>query len=227
MIKPVHIFDVDLTVVRKTSAQYFIFLALKEKVIKFSHVSRLPFDWIKYKLAKPDMNFIENTVKKLTNINKEDLERVSQICFEKKIKPNVYKGAAQIITEAKKKGETVIFATSSFDFIIKPLEIFFNIEGSIASELEYINGKTSGNLVGYSFFGEKKKIAAQQWMEKNNINPKDVSFYSDSYTDIPLLEYCGYPVAVNPDRILQKRAKQYNWKILKFKKTLGSNYIEI
>ncbi|MCL2809395.1 MAG: HAD-IB family hydrolase, partial [Treponema sp.] len=181
----------------------------------------LPFDWIKYKLAKPDMDFIENTVKKLAGIKKEDLERVSELCFQKKIKPNIYIYAFKKIVDAVNRGEKVIFATSSFDFIIKPLEKYMGIEGSIACELEYKNGITTGNLVGYSFFGMKKKIAARQWMEKNNIDPKDVSFYSDSYTDIPLLEYCGNPVAVNPDRILLKKAKQYGWKILRFKEVFG------
>ena len=215
--KPAHIFDVDYTVVRKTSAQYFLAIALKEKIIKFSQISRLPIDLIKYKLARPDMNFIENAVKRLSGIKKSDIDRISEICFEKRIKPNIYKGAAELIMQARKKSERVIFASSSFDFILKPLERYFGIEGSLASKMEYKDGVTTGSLDGYSFFGTKKKAAAKEWMENNGIKPEDVSFYSDSYTDIPLLEYCGNPVAVNPDRILLKKAKQLGWKILRFK----------
>jgi HAD superfamily hydrolase (TIGR01490 family) len=217
----VHIFDVDHTVVRKTSAEYFVQMALKEKIILFSQVSRLPIDWIKYKLALPDSDFIENTIKKLAGIKKTDLERISQECFEKRIKPNIYTGMQKIINEALENKEKVIFATSSFDFIIKPLEQFFGIEGSLACQLEYSDGITTGNLVGYSFFGQKKKTAAQIWMESNNIDPQNVSFYSDSYTDLPLLEYCGNPVAVNPDGILARKAKKRGWKVLRFKDVLG------
>jgi HAD superfamily hydrolase (TIGR01490 family) len=217
----VHIFDVDHTIVRKTSTEYFVQMALKEKIIKFSQISRLPFDWIKYKLASPDNDFIENTVKKLAGIKRADLEKVSQECFKKRIKPNIYTGMQKIINEALEKKEKVIFATSSFDFIIKPLEEFFGIEGSLACQLEYSDGITTGNLVGYSFFGPKKKTAAQIWMEGNNIDPKGVSFYSDSYSDLPLLEYCGNPVAVNPDGILARKAKKQGWKIQRFKDVLG------
>jgi HAD superfamily hydrolase (TIGR01490 family) len=217
----VHIFDVDHTVVRKTSTEYFVQMALKEKIIQFSQISRLPFDWIKYKLALPDNDFIENTVKKLAGIKRADLEQVSQECFKKRIKPNIYTGMQKIINDALEKKEKVIFATSSFDFIIKPLEQFFGIEGSLACQLEYSDGITTGNLVGYSFFGPKKKTAAQAWMENNNIDPKGVSFYSDSYSDLPLLEYCGNPVAVNPDNILARKAKKHGWKILRFKDVLG------
>jgi HAD superfamily hydrolase (TIGR01490 family) len=217
----VHIFDVDHTVVRKTSTEYFVQMALKEKIIQFSQISRLPFDWIKYKLALPDNDFIENTVKKLVGIKKADLEQVSQECFKKRIKPNIYTGMQKIINDALEKKEKVIFATSSFDFIIKPLEQFFGIEGSLACQLEYSDGITTGNLVGYSFFGPKKKTAAQAWMENNNIDSQNVSFYSDSYSDLPLLEYCGNPVAVNPDGILARKAKKRGWRILRFKDVLG------
>ena len=221
--KPVHLFDVDYTVVRKTSAQCFLAEALKEKYITFSQIRGLPVDLIKYKLARPDMDFIEKTVKRLPGIKESDILHVSEICFEKRIKPNIYKGAADLITEAQKKGEKVIFASSSFDFILKPLERYFGIEGSLASRMEYKDGVTTGNLYGYSFFGAKKKTAAQEWMANNGISPKDVIFYSDSYTDIPLLEYCGNPVAVNPDRILAKKAGKLGWKILRFYDVIDAN----
>jgi HAD superfamily hydrolase (TIGR01490 family) len=216
----VHIFDVDHTVVRKTSTEYFTQMALKENIIQVSQISHLLFDWVKYKLALPDNDFIEKTAKKLAGIQKSDLERVSAACFEKRIKPNIFLGAKYIIEDLLKNGEKVIFATSSFDFIIKPLEQYFGIEGSLACQFEYSEGKTTGNLVGYSFFGPKKKTAAQAWLEKNAIDPQNVSFYSDSYTDLPLLEYCGTPVAVNPDSILKRKAKKHGWKILYFKDVL-------
>jgi len=217
----VHLFDVDKTIVRKTTAEYFIKLALKKKVIKFSQVSHLFVDLIKYKLSSPDNDFIENTVKRLSGINRSELEEISGTCFNEYIKKNIYKGAYNLIHEAIKRNERVIFATSSFDFIISPLEKYFNITGSLATKMEYADGKTTGNLESFSFFGLKKKIAAQEWMEKNKIKAKDVYFYSDSYTDIPLLEYCGNPVAVNPDRVLFKEAKKRSWEILKLKEVLG------
>ena len=213
----IHMFDIDHTVIRKTSAEYFIRIALIEKIIRFSQVSHLLIDLIKYKLACPDLDFIENTVKKLAGINKSDLDRISKICFEKRIKKNIYIGAEKLIKEAQKSGERVIFATSSLDFIIEPMEKYFGVEKSIVCEMEYSNGVTTGSLIGYSSFGPKKKTAAIAWMEKNSIKAEDVCFYSDSYTDLPLLEYCGYPVAVNPDGILAKTAKKKGWKIYKFK----------
>ena len=216
----IHVFDVDLTVIKKTSAELFISMALKKKLIRFSQVCSLPFEWVKYKLTILDFDFIENTVKKLSGIKRSEMEEIAQLVFEKSIKYNIYAGASEIIKDAQTKGEKVIFATSSFDFIIKPLENYFGITGSLASKMEYADGLTTGNLDGFSLFGKKKKTGAMEWMEKNSIDPADVCFYSDSYTDIPFLEYCGNPIAVNPDSKLARKAKKSGWKILRFKELL-------
>jgi len=210
-----HIFDVDNTVIKRTSAWYFLQDALNEKIVEFSQVSRLVIDLIKYKLARPDNDFIDNVVKNLAGIKKTELERISKICFEKRIKANIYSEIKEIIKNALQKGDRVIFATSSFDFIVCPLEKFLGIEGSLATKMEYKDGLTTGLLSGESLFGIKKKEAAKIWLEQNSIDPKDACFYSDSYIDIPLLEYCGTAIAVNPDRLLKKEARKRGWKIIK------------
>jgi HAD superfamily hydrolase (TIGR01490 family) len=217
----IHIFDIDDTIIKKTSMWYFLLEAFKERLVKFSQVRRLPFDWLKYKLGSPDMDFIEKTVNKLDGIDKTALERAAAACFEKRMKKVIYSEAARLIREAHEKKERVIFATSSIDVVIQPLERFFGIEKALATELEFKDGETTGRVVGNSYFGKKKKDAALAWLEKNGLNVNEASFYSDSYTDIPLLEVCAVPVAVNPDRILRREAKKRGWRILRFRHCLG------
>ena len=217
----IHIFDVDNTVIKSTSAWYFLREALSGGIVRFSQIRRLPLEWLMYKFGRANMDFIEDAVKYLVGIEKSVLEQTAQSCFERRIKPNIFSGAARLIGEALARGERVIFATSSFDIIVQPLERFFAIEGSIASTLEFSDGRTTGKVNGSSLFGAKKKTAAQAWLEENNLPPAEACFYSDSYTDQPLLEFCGRAVAVNPDRFLTKEAKIRGWEILRFTKTLG------
>jgi len=218
----IHIFDVDYTVLKKSSAWYFLREAINENIIRIAQIRRLPFEWIKYKLGHPDLDFIEHAIKHLAGIEKNILEETAKTSFETRIKPNMYTGAISLIAAAQERGEQVIFATSSLDIIIQPLERYFGIEGSIATEMEFDNGKTTGRIVGNSSFGLKKKTAVEAWLCRNKLNPLDVCFYSDSYTDIPLLEFCGKPAAVNPDRILANEAKKRGWEILRFTETLGT-----
>ena len=216
----VHIFDVDHTVIRKTSAWHFLREAVSAGVIRLSQIYTLPFELIRYKLGNPNMDFIETAVKKMAGINKTDLEHIARACFDRLTRRNIYTGAAALIREAAGRGEKVIFATSSFDVIIRPLEDFFGIAGSLASRLEFSGGKTTGRLAGNSLFGQEKKKAVEKWLQQHGYSPDSVCFYSDSYTDLPLLEFCGAPTAVNPDRFLEKEAKKRGWKIKYFKDTL-------
>lgn len=195
--------------------------ALNENVIRFSQIRRLPIDLIRYKFGRPDMDFIENTVKHLTGISRNDLEKCAAICFERRIKPNIYTEALKLIRE-ELRGEKVFFATSSLGVIIRPLEQFFGIEGSLATELEFRDDITTGRLTGHSLFGTGKKDAIETWLAHNNLSSKDVCFYSDSYTDLPSLEFSGKATAVNPDRRLARVARKRGWEILRFSKTLGN-----
>src|SRR4029079_3693215 len=44
--------------------------------------------------------------------------------------------------------------------------------------------------------------------------------YSDSMTDLPMLEAVGFPHAVNPDRALRREAQQRGWPVLMFRRTV-------
>jgi HAD superfamily hydrolase (TIGR01490 family) len=217
----IHIFDVDYTLVRRSTSWYFLLEALGQKVIRFRQIRRLPFEWFRYKAGFPNQDFIEETVKHLKGINQDVLEDLAESCFIRRLRPNIYTGGRRLIEEIRRRGEPVLLASSSFYTLLRPLEQFLGITESIASRLEFIDGTTSGRLTGASLFGVHKKTAVERWLEERNIPPEEVCFYSDSYTDIPLLEWCGHPSAVNPDRLLAREAKSRGWNILRFRETEG------
>jgi HAD superfamily hydrolase (TIGR01490 family) len=218
--KRVSVFDVDYTVVRKSCTWYFVLEALERGLIGLSRIRTLPFEWLRYKLGAANEEFIEEAVRHIAGFKKSVLEETAAACFEYRIKANIYHGAARLIRAAQDRGELVIFASSTLRTLIKPLEDFFGITGSIASSLEFSDGVTTGRLEEKSFFGSKKKAAVESWLGARSLSPALVSFYSDSYTDLPLLEYCGHPVAVNPDRFLEREAKKRDWEIMRFRKTM-------
>jgi HAD superfamily hydrolase (TIGR01490 family) len=216
----VNIFDIDYTIIRNSTTRYFLGEALARGVVSLSQIRGLPLEWLRYKMGRANQNFIEEAVKRIVGIEKNILEYLAEECFTRHLRFNIYAGAANLIKEMQSRGEPVIFATSSFHTLIKPLERFFGVAESIASVLEFSGGKTTGRLIGSGVFGLKKKAAVQAWLAERTLRPEDLRFYSDSYTDLPLLEYCGQPVAVNPDRFLAREAKNRRWRILRFRETL-------
>jgi HAD superfamily hydrolase (TIGR01490 family) len=219
----VHIFDVDYTLIKSASSFWFLKECLRGGLIKLRQLKQLPVEYLRYKLGHANYDFIEDAVRHLGSIEKEKLTALSEICFERYIKPDLFRGAVDIINNLKKTGRTVILATSSFHTIIDPLQKYFDLDDVIASSLEFIDGKTTGRLSGKAFFGKNKMDAVCVTLAEHSVNTDDAWFYSDSYTDLPLLEKLGHPVAVNPDRFLRKIALKNNWQILDFKETLGRN----
>lgn len=213
----VHIFDVDYTLVRKSTSWYFLREALKEGVVRFRQLAGLPFELVRYKAGVPNQDFIEEAVKHLAGIDQGALEDLAESCFTRRIRPNMYAEGLGLLDEIKGRGEEILLASSSIYTLLRPLERFLGVRETIASVLEFAGGKTTGRLVGTSPFGKNKKDAVLARLAERKIPPEDVRFYSDSYTDLPLLEWCGHPAAVNPDRLLLREAKRRGWEVLRFR----------
>jgi HAD superfamily hydrolase (TIGR01490 family) len=217
----VHIFDVDYTLLKSSTSYYFLFQGLREKVFTARQLLRLPYEWLKYKMGLVDPDFIRKSVKFVAGIERSRLESLAERAFELRMKRNIFSRAAELIDGITSRGGTVCLATSSFDTLVKPLADFLGIAHTLASRLEFAGEKATGRIEGSAAFGEAKKNAVMLWLTEQSVPLERVSFYTDSYSDIPLLELCGNPVAVNPDWFLLRKAKKHGWKILRFKETLG------
>jgi hypothetical protein len=67
-------------------------------------------------------------------------------------------------------------------------------------------------------YGPFKAEAMREMAVSEGLDLEESSAYSDSYTDLPMLEAVGHPVAVNPDRVLAKVAREREWEVMQFTK---------
>jgi hypothetical protein len=65
-------------------------------------------------------------------------------------------------------------------------------------------------------YGPFKAEAIRELADAEGIDLSASYAYSDSYTDAPMLEVVGHPVAVNPDRVLLKLAREREWEVRTF-----------
>ncbi len=65
-------------------------------------------------------------------------------------------------------------------------------------------------------YGPFKAVAIEDLARREGIDLSASFAYSDSYTDAPMLEIVGHPVAVNPDRVLARLAREREWEIAEF-----------
>jgi phosphoserine phosphatase len=85
-----------------------------------------------------------------------------------------------------------------------------------AERLPSSEGRFTGRLIELMFYCWGKVARARTYAAKHNIDLSKSYFYSDSASDLPLLEVVGYPVAVNPNRKLAKIATERGWPTMKF-----------
>jgi HAD superfamily hydrolase (TIGR01490 family) len=101
-----------------------------------------------------------------------------------------------------------------------PLAAALDLEGSIGTRSEIVDGRYTGRLDGPFVYGAGKAEAVEKLAAERGYDLRLCYAYSDSASDLPLLELVGHPVAVNPDRSLAAAAHQRGWPIVVFSRTV-------
>jgi phosphoserine phosphatase len=90
----------------------------------------------------------------------------------------------------------------------------FKADDYCSTILEIKGDSYTGNLDGDINQGSKKLRKMQSIIRENGVRKEDIAVLTDHFTDLELLEACGNPVAVNPDRKLERFSKEKGWKII-------------
>jgi phosphoserine phosphatase len=88
--------------------------------------------------------------------------------------------------------------------------------GGIGTRSEVENGVYTGELNGPFCYGEGKVEAMKNLASWNGYDLAQSYAYSDSASDLPMLDVVGHPVAVNPDSKLERVARRNGWPIVIF-----------
>ena len=104
--------------------------------------------------------------------------------------------------------------TGASPYAARPLGRRLGIANIVASELEVDGeGRFTGRLVAPLCIGHGKVERTRRLAAELGFALEDATFYSDSYTDLPLLELVAEPVAVNPDPRLRRIAVKRGWRL--------------
>lgn len=207
----VHIFDVDHTLYRGSTVRDYLRWGLIKRGLPASLFLGLPWMTLRVLLNGPDLLGEEFGFFK--GLDEFHLKHEAVQMFEAWGRNKMNEGLVNFIDEKKTKGEEVILATSSFDFIVEPVADFLGVRKTIAVELQFIDGLSTGRIISIPPFGKGKLSRVEELAENKGWSWEECSFYTDSYRDLPLLEKVRFPVAVNPDRRLGKKALNMGWMI--------------
>ena len=103
--------------------------------------------------------------------------------------------------------------SSSPTYVTRPIAEALGIEEVISTQFEVDAGLFTGRLVGPACVGQGKVHWAEDLGARRQLDLGASWFYTDSYTDLPMLERVGNRVVVNPDPRLKRAAKRRGWPV--------------
>jgi len=211
-------FDLDKTVVSKSSSLALSRPFYKAGLVTRSQLLKGAYAQLVYLMIGADEKRMERAKDGMLALTKgwdeEEVEAVVSEALERVVDPFIYQEAMDLIALHKALGRKVFIVSSSPEGVVRPLAQRLGVEDVIATRAEVVDGKFTGNLEFYAYREQK----AEAIRELEGIDLEGSYAYSDSITDLPMLEAVGNPVAVNPDRELRKIAEQREWKIRDFRR---------
>ncbi|AKK07230.1 hypothetical protein CMUST_14685 [Corynebacterium mustelae] len=213
-------FDLDKTIIATSSAYVYGKEFLNSGLISPAEALHMSMSKASYMFSGHSSEQMDATRDHLSNlVTGWDVEQIRTIANETMhsvVTPTIYAEARALIADHKAAGHDVVIISASARVLVEPIAKELGVATVIATELEEENGKFTGNISFYCK-GDAKAEAILSLATRNNYDLSKSYAYSDSATDLPMLQLVGFPNAVNPDRALRRTAIEKNWTIHAFR----------
>jgi HAD superfamily hydrolase (TIGR01490 family) len=209
-------FDLDKTIIARSSPLALGRSFFREGLIGRSFLLKALYAQLVFHLMGADEEKMERMRTEALRLTKGwEQERVLQVVtevLEEVISPLIYAEALDLMHDHREAGRMVCIISSSPEEIVKPLAEMLRVDHFIATRPKIEEGKYTGELDFYAY-GPFKADAINELAEERGLDLSGSYAYSDSATDLPMLELVGHPVVVNPDKDLRKIATERAWAI--------------
>jgi len=158
--------------------------------------------------------FNEVFYREYRSLSKQWLFACGEELFEADTLPKVFPAAKALVEADRAAGYRLVLVSGGLDFAIAPAVRHFGFDDVICNRLEYNDGVATGEVTPPLLAEEEKVRAIERYCREYNVDSARSKAYSDSLSDLPMIECVGQPAAVNPDRGLRRVAEERNWTIL-------------
>lgn len=210
-------FDLDYTLLNGSSGLLYIQEAIKQR--------RLPV-WVvgyvglMHRLKRLDFGEAHlQLIKYVGRTGYQDTQQFFESWINHRLLPRLAPPGRAKIAWHKEQGHRVVLLSASIEEIVAPVAHHLELGSDyIGTRLAVEQDRYTGQLAGPLCYGRGKVYWAKQWCADNQLDFSQTTsyFYTDSSSDVPLLELVKHPVAVNPSRRLQKIAVERGWQIERF-----------
>lgn len=217
-------FDLDKTVIARSSTLAFSRPFYQGGLINRRAVLKSAYAQFVYLVGGADHDQMERMRAYLSAMcTGWDVQQVKDIVAEtlhELIDPIVYDEAVSLIEEHHAAGRDVVIVSSSGSEVVEPIGEMLGADRVVATRMVVEDGRYTGEIDYYAY-AEAKADAVRALAQSQGYDLAGSYAYSDSVTDVPMLETVGHPYAVNPDRGLRREAAARDWPVLAFDRPVG------
>jgi len=213
-------FDLDKTIIAKSGPLALGRSFFREGMISRSLLAKAVYAQLMFQLMGADESKMERMRTESAKLTEgwevDKVKRVVNEVLEDVISPLIYAEALELIHDHDAAGRIVCIVSTSPEEIVEPLARMLRIDHVIASRPRIIDGRYTGEIDFYAY-GPNKTTAMKELAAELDIDLDGSFAYTDSITDLPMLETVGHPVVVNPNKELRRIALERDWRIESFR----------
>ena len=212
-------FDLDKTIIAKSSTLAFSRSFYNGGLINRRAVLRSAYAQFVYLTTGADAARMDRMRRYLSGMSSGwDVAQVREIVADtlhELINPLIYDEAATLIEDHHAAGRDVVIVSTSGAEVVEPIGKMLGADRVVSTRLKVEHGRYTETIEFYAF-AENKARAVRKIAAEAGYDLTESYAYSDSVTDVPMLEAVGHPYAVNPDRALRREAVARGWPVLTF-----------
>lgn len=212
------LFDLDKTLLDTSSGQLYARYTYRLGHTGRAELARVMWWTVLSHLGVLDM---ENLIPRLLEAAAGDEEKeMRELCdrwFVEDVMPHIAERGVERVAQHQQKGHVVAIVSASTQYVVQPMAAYLGIDGQyVCTHLESKAGMLTGRVEPPVCYGQGKVVWAERFAAERGVDLSSSYFYTDSISDLPLLERVGHPVAVNPDPRLRRLALQRDWPVERF-----------
>jgi HAD superfamily hydrolase (TIGR01490 family) len=168
--------------------------------------------------------FCEFYVATLGGRTRAQWDPLRRIFMDEVITPRIGQAALDLVARHRDAGDLVVLTTATNRYLTELTTAYLGLPHLIATECEVdAQQRFTGRIIGTLNMREGKIARLHEWLALQRIEPYEceITFYSDSINDLPLLQAVRRPVAVNPDMRLAAEAAERDWPVLSLRDLAG------
>lgn len=208
-------FDLDRTLIESNSGfLYALYEFRRGKISIFRFLQATVWMGL-YHLSLIDIEqALNQAVGHYRGESEEELMALTRDFFEEHVIDSIQPGARRALGRHRRQGHPLVLLTASSSYMSKLAADQWELDDWICNRFPTDDqGQLQGVLEEPICYGSGKVTRARRWADRFDIDLDCSYFYTDSYSDLPMLERVGHPRVVNPDPRLRREAQKRRWPI--------------